>query len=108
MSRRALVMVVTFLVVTALGNLVEAQVRKQQGSQVDPTLAAMDRDLLEVTIPQLQQLYATHKYTVSQVVRWYIARERKYNGIYRAVENLYEAEALKTAAREDAQAKSPA
>jgi amidase len=108
MSRKALVVVVTLLVITAFGNLVEAQVRKPQGGQVEPTLAAMDKDLLEVTIPQLQQLYAKHKYTVTQVVRWHIARERKYNGIYRAVENLYEAEALKTAAREDAEANSAA
>jgi amidase len=108
MSRRALVVVVTFLVVAVFGCLADAQVRKPQSSRVDPTVAAMDKDLLEVTIPQLQQLYAKHKYTVTQVVRWYIARERKYNGIYRAVEDLYEAEALKTAAREDAEAKSAA
>ena len=48
----------------------------------------MDRDLLEVTVPQLEQLYRSHKYTVTQVVRWYIARIEKYNGIYRAVQNL--------------------
>ena len=29
--------------------------------------AAMDRDLLEVTVPQLEQLYRSHKYTVTQV-----------------------------------------
>ena len=32
---------------------------------------AMDRDLMEVTIPQLEQLYASHKYTVTEVVRWH-------------------------------------
>jgi len=37
----------------------------------------MDRDLLEVTIPQLEQLYRRHKYTVTQVVRWYMARIEK-------------------------------
>jgi amidase len=42
---------------------------------------AMDRDLLEVTIPQLEQLYRSHKYTVTEVVRWYMARVEKYNGI---------------------------
>ncbi len=45
----------------------------------------MDKDLLEITIPQLEKLYATHKYTVTQVVRWYLARIAKYNGIYRAI-----------------------
>ncbi len=63
----------------------------------------MDRDLLEVTIPGLQTLYSNHLYTVTQVTRWYIARIEKYNGIYGAVEKLDTAEALATAAREDAE-----
>jgi len=67
---------------------------------------AMDRDLLEVTIPQLEQLYRSHKYTVTEVVRWYMARIEKYNGIYRAVQNLDVPGALATAAREDAEAKA--
>jgi amidase len=65
---------------------------------------AMDRDLMEVTIPQLEQFYAAHKYTVTEVVHWYMARIEKYNGIYRAVQNLDAAGALRTAAREDADA----
>ena len=67
---------------------------------------AMDRDLLEVTIPQLQQFYRHRKYTVTEVVRWHIARIQKYNGIYRAVQTLDLNGALATAAREDAEAKS--
>ncbi len=67
---------------------------------------AMDRDLIEVTIPQLERLYRSHKYTVTEVVRWYIARIEKYNGIYRAVQNLDVPGALATAAREDAEAKA--
>jgi Asp-tRNA(Asn)/Glu-tRNA(Gln) amidotransferase A subunit family amidase len=66
----------------------------------------MDRDLMEITIPQLEQLYASHKYTVTEVVRWYAARIEKYNGIYRAVQNLDMPGALATAAREDADAKA--
>jgi len=66
----------------------------------------LDRDLMEVTIPQLEQLYASHKYTVEQVVRWHLARVDKYNGIYRAVQNLEVRGALATAAREDAEAKA--
>ena len=66
----------------------------------------MDRDLLEVTIPQLEDLYARHKYTVTQVVRWHIARITKYNGIYRAVQNLDIRGTMKTAAEEDAAAQA--
>jgi Asp-tRNA(Asn)/Glu-tRNA(Gln) amidotransferase A subunit family amidase len=64
---------------------------------------AMSRDLLEVTVPQLEQMYRDHKYTVTQVVQWYLARIAKYNGIYRAVQNVDATGALATAAREDAE-----
>src|SRR6266849_5739533 len=67
---------------------------------------AMDRDLLEVTSPQLEELYRSHKYTVTEVVQWYMARIARYNGIYRAVQTLDEKGALATAAREDAEAKA--
>ncbi len=59
---------------------------------------------MEITIPQLEQLYRDHKYTVTEVVRWYMARIERYNGIYRAVQNLDKAGALATAAREDEEA----
>jgi amidase len=65
---------------------------------------AMDHDLLEITIPQLEQLYRQHKYTVAQVVDWYVNRIRRYNGIYGAIENLDIKGASATAAREDAEA----
>ena len=64
--------------------------------------AQMDHDLLEVTIPQLQAFYAAHRYTVTQVVKWYIARTNKYNGIYRAVQDVDLAGALARASQEDA------
>ncbi len=67
---------------------------------------AMDRDLMEVTVPQLEQLYSSHKYTVTDVVRWYLARIDKYNGIYRAVQNQDVQGALATASREDADEKA--
>jgi Asp-tRNA(Asn)/Glu-tRNA(Gln) amidotransferase A subunit family amidase len=70
-----------------------------------PPQAAMDRDLLEVTIPKLEKMYAAHKYTVTQVVQWYLARIAKYNGIYRAVQTVDSQGALATAAEEDAAAK---
>src|SRR5277367_3425651 len=64
---------------------------------------AMNHDLLEVTVPQLEQMYRDHKYTVTQVVQWYMARIAKYNGIYRAVQDVDATGALATAAREDAE-----
>ena len=67
---------------------------------------AIDRDLMEVTVPQLEQFYAAHKYTVTEVVRWYMARTDKYNGIYRAVEYLDSPGALATAAQEDEEART--
>ncbi len=64
--------------------------------------AAMDRDLLEVTIPQLQRYYAEHRYTIAQVVDWHLERIRRYNGVYRALEQVFAEEARAAAAREDA------
>src|SRR5580658_10236440 len=66
--------------------------------------AAIDRDLMEVTVPQLEHFYESHRYTVTQVVEWYAARIAKYDGIYLAVESPDIKAALATAAREDAEA----
>ena len=66
---------------------------------------AMDRDLLEITVPQLQTLYREHRYTVTQVTRWYIERISRYNGVYGAIEHLDAAGALAIATREDAEAR---
>jgi amidase len=64
--------------------------------------ARMDRDLMEIDIPRLQDLYRRHVYTVEQVTRWYFSRIAKYNGIYRAVQTVDVKGALETARREDA------
>jgi len=72
-----------------------------------PTLLpaqTIDRDLLEVNIPQLEKLYASHRYKVTQVVQWYLARISRYDGIYRAVCTVDAPGALARAAREDAEA----
>ena len=63
--------------------------------------AAMDRDLMEVTIPALQALYANRTYTVEQVTRWYLSRLARYNGVYRAVQTVDLKGALETAQHED-------
>jgi amidase len=68
--------------------------------------AAIDRDLYEVTIPQLEAMYRSHRYTVTEVVQWYLGRIGRYNGIYRAIENVDAQGALAGAAREDAEAKA--
>ena len=54
-------------------------------AQAPPT--QIDRDLLETDIPHLQALYAAHRYTVTQVTQWYLARIARYNGIYRDIAN---------------------
>jgi len=66
----------------------------------------IDRDLMEITIPKLEELYRTHQYTVTDIVRWYIDRIERYNGIYRAVQTLDVAGALAAAGRLDAEAKA--
>ena len=66
-------------------------------------LAAIDRDLIDVTVPRLHQLYAEEKYTVTQVVQWHLDRIDRYNGIYGALETVLRGEALAEAARQDAE-----
>ena len=72
------------------------------GTRAGSALTNMDRDLMEVGISQLQRYYTQRKYTVSEVVEWYLARIRRYNGIYRPIENLFEDDARAAAARADA------
>jgi amidase len=79
-------------------------------SQTSPRISdgsAMDRDLMEVTVEKLHELYRQHRYTVTQVVQWHLARIARYNGIYRAVQTVNERSALAEAAREDDEAKQP-
>lgn len=77
-----------------------------KGAKVSHSQAKLDRNLLEVGIPQLESLYSRHKYTVTKVVSWYIQRIKRYNGVYGAIEDLDEKGALATAAREDTDAKA--
>jgi len=67
--------------------------------------AAMDHDLMEVTILGLHQLYDARKYTVTQVTRWYLARIARYDPVYRALIHVDARGALATAAAQDAAAK---
>jgi Asp-tRNA(Asn)/Glu-tRNA(Gln) amidotransferase A subunit family amidase len=63
---------------------------------------AMDRDLLDATVPRLHRLYAEKAYTVTQVVQWHLDRIDRYNGVYGAIETVFRKEALAEAARQDA------
>jgi len=73
-------------------------------AQPAPAGNAIDRDLMEVNIPQLHRYYEQHRYTVSQVVAWYLSRIQRYNGVYKPIEQLFDTEARAAAAREDREA----
>lgn len=66
--------------------------------------AAMDRDLLEVTVAGLHRLYDAKTYTVTQVVQWHLDRIDRYNGVYGAIETVFREGALARAAALDADA----
>jgi amidase len=68
--------------------------------------AAVDRDLFDVTVPRLRQLYADKKYTVTDVVKWHLGRIDRYNGVYGAIETVLRDQALAAAKREDAESGS--
>jgi amidase len=68
--------------------------------------AQMDRDLEEVTITRLQSMYASGKYTVTQVTQWYLDRIARYNDVYKAFLHVDSAGARTSAAAEDAAKKS--
>src|SRR5215472_11152890 len=96
---------VLFLLITLGLDLAVAQVSPpSRKAATAASLPKIDRDLMEITIPKLEQLYRTHQYTVTEVVRWYIARIERYNGIYRAVQTLDVRGALAAAARLDMEA----
>ena len=65
--------------------------------------SAMDRDLMEISVPQLEKLYAQHRYTVTQVTKWYLDRIHRYDGTYKALLYLDADAALRHAAEEDAE-----
>ncbi|HWA35593.1 MAG TPA: amidase [Cyclobacteriaceae bacterium] len=69
---------------------------------------AIDRDLEEVTIPRLHELYAAHQYTVSEVTQWYLDRVSRYDSVYKAVLYVDKEGAMATAAAMDAAFKNGA
>jgi amidase len=96
-SRRPFV-VVAFAALLGIGALGLAS--PEEGAPGD----AIDKDLLDVTVPRLHRLYAEKKYTVTQVVQWHLARIDRYNGVYGAIETVFRREALAEARQEDGEA----
>lgn len=73
------------------------------GSSGSAREVRMDRDLMEISVPGLEKLYAKHRYTVTEVTQWYLDRIERYDGTYRAILCLNKQEALRRAAEEDAE-----
>jgi amidase len=67
------------------------------------TPPAMDKDLMEISVPQLERLYEQHRYTVTQVTRWYLDRINRYDGTYKALLYLDADAAMRRAEEEDAE-----
>ena len=84
--------------------LVAALTACSAGAGTATSSTSIDRDLLDVTVPRLQQLYAEQKYTVTDVVRWHLARIDKYNPVYGALETVLRDDALAAARKLDAEA----
>src|SRR5947207_9051224 len=87
--------------------LLMTELLAQQPSRAPrPTSSSqMDRDLLDVTVDRLHEMYRQHRYTVLQVVQWHLDRISRYDGIYRAVQTVTAKQALEAAARDDEEAK---
>jgi Asp-tRNA(Asn)/Glu-tRNA(Gln) amidotransferase A subunit family amidase len=88
--------------VAAIATLSAAVACQDRPNATPAQAATIDRDLMDVTVPQLRRLYADKKYTVTQVVRWHLDRIDRYNGVYGAIETVLRDQALATAARQDA------
>lgn len=66
---------------------------------------SIDRELMEISVQELENLYAKHRYTVTQVTQWYLDRIAKYDGTYHALIKVDGNGALRRAAEEDASPK---
>ena len=94
----------TRLALAAMAAMVSVAVTGCTPPAVPAAVIAADRDLLDVTVPALQQLYTDKRYTVTQVVQWHLDRIDRYNGVYGAIETVLRESALAEAARLDAAA----
>ncbi|HKW00668.1 MAG TPA: amidase [Vicinamibacterales bacterium] len=90
-----------FVIITVTASILIGSAGRARPALEPAMQAAMDRDLIEVTIPALQAVYVAKKYTVAQVTDWYLSRISRYNGVYRAVLHVDASGAKTTAAAED-------
>src|ERR1700722_17430091 len=95
--RSGLVWVVGLLLGMAVVPAHGSQVRAKDGAD-----KSLDRDLMEISVPGLERLYAKRTYTVTEVTRWYLDRIARYDGTYRALLRVDAVGALRRAAEEDA------
>lgn len=65
----------------------------------------MDKDLQEVTVAKLHSYYAQRKYSVRQVISWYLDRIDSLNPKFKAFVYVYREEALARATKLDADAR---
>ena len=89
------------LLVVLTGCMQSATARAPQSSN-----AAIDRDLSEVSITQLQSLYREGKYTVAQVTQWHLNRIARYDNVYKSFLYVDSAGALAAAAAADSAKRS--
>ena len=90
-------------IVAMIATLVGAAACQASPDAAPASVPAIDRDLIDVTVPRLRQLYADKRYTVTQVVRWHLDRIDRYNGVYGAIETVLRDRALAGAERLDAE-----
>lgn len=99
----------THLVLAAWAALGVSAAVPAQGAQAPGAgqgASSADHDLMEIDIPHLHALYRAHRYTVTQVVQWYLARIGRYNGVYGALEKVDAQGVLAAAGHQDAQMRS--
>jgi amidase len=89
-----------------IAGLLTAIATSTLAQQAPDKSAAIDRDLMEISVPQLEQLYANHRYTVTQVTQWYLDRIARYDGTYHALLKVDAEAAQRRAAEEDAESKT--
>jgi amidase len=97
------VLIFTAGLLIAAPNLAAQSSGSNAKSEGSARTARMDRDLMEITVPGLEKLYAKHRYSVTEVTQWYLDRIARYDGTYRAILYLNKEDALRRAAEEDAE-----
>src|SRR5262245_8396625 len=66
--------------------------------------ATINPDLNELTIANLHKLYATGKYTVTEVTQWHLDRIARYDSVFKAILYVDKKGALATASALDSAA----